>query len=153
MKCKIIKIVTTVVALQLSLLLPVGQAYGQTSGRSDADDDVEALRLSSYAVDYQIFWGQNGYFAAPSRDNAYNISGTGSWLGMGENFGGTGSWLGFGDNFGSTGSWLGFGDNFGGSSTWGAFDNGDVPLGGGLLVLVLSGVCYAGAKRVKKIKS
>ena len=139
MKCKIIKIVTTVVALQLSLLLPVGQAYGQTSGRSDADDDVEALRLSSYAVDYQIFWGQNGYFAAPSRDNAYNISGTGSWLNMGENFGGTGSWLGFGDNFG-------------GNSTWGAFDNGDVPLGGGLLVLALSGVCYAGAKRVKRLK-
>ena len=140
MKCKIIKIVTTVVVLQLSLLMPVGQAHGQTSGRSDADDDVEALRLSSQAVDYQIFWGQNGYFAAPSRDNAYNISGTGSWLNMGENFGGTGSWLGFGDNFG-------------GSSTWGAFENGDVPLGGGLLVLALSGVCYAGAKRVKRIKS
>ena len=140
MKCKIIKIVTTVVALQLSLLLPVGQTFGQTSGRSDVnDDDVEALRLSSQAVDYQIFWGQNGYFAAPSRDNAYNISGTGSWLNMGENFGGTGSWLGFGDNFG-------------GSSTWGAFDNGEVPLGGGLLVLALSGVCYAGAKRIKRLK-
>ena len=58
-----------------------------------------------------------------------------------------------GDNyFSGTGSWLGLGDDFGGSSTWDGFDNGDVPLGGGLLVLALSGVCYAGAKKVKRLK-
>ena len=56
------------------------------------------------------------------------------------------------NNFSGTSSWLGLGDDFGGSSTWYAFDNGDVPLGGGLLVLALSGVCYAGAKKVKRLK-
>ena len=52
-------------------------------------------------------------------------------------------------------TWFGFVDGdspSGGGATWQGFDNGDVSLGGGLLVLALSGVCYAGAKRVKGLK-
>lgn len=48
---------------------------------------------------------------------------------------------------------LGFEEDAGGGATLQGFDNGDAPLGGGLLVLALSGVCYAGAKRVKGLKS
>ena len=55
---------------------------------------------------------------------------------------------------------LGFEEDTGGGATLQGFDNGDAPLGGGLLVLALSGVCYAGAKRkkgerlkVKRLKS
>ena len=44
---------------------------------------------------------------------------------------------------------LGFEEDAAGGATLQGFDNGDVPLGGGLLVLALSGVCYAGAKRKK----
>ena len=44
---------------------------------------------------------------------------------------------------------LGFEEDAGGGATLQGFEDGDVPLGGGLLVLALSGVCYAGAKRKK----
>lgn len=61
---------------------------------------------------------------------------------------GTGSWVGLGDNTGGTGSWLGFGENAEGGATWEGFEDGDpLPTGGGLLVLALSGACYAVAKR------
>ncbi|MCQ2306016.1 MAG: hypothetical protein MJ000_00430 [Bacteroidales bacterium] len=55
-----------------------------------------------------------------------------------------------GGSTGGTGSWLGFGENTGGEATWSGFeDGGETPLGGGLLVLALSGVCY-GAAKVKR---
>ncbi|MBP9994357.1 MAG: hypothetical protein KBT67_05360 [bacterium] len=50
---------------------------------------------------------------------------------------------------------LGFEDGdapLGGGATLQGFEDGDAPLGGGLLVLALSGVCYAGAKRRKSRK-
>ena len=51
------------------------------------------------------------------------------------------------------GSWLGFGDNAGGEASWVGFDEGDpLPTGGGLLLLTLSGACYAVAKRRKSGK-
>ena len=60
---------------------------------------------------------------------------------------GTGSWLGIGDNTGGTGSWLGFGENTGGEASWEGFEEGNpLPTGTGLLVMALSGACYAGAK-------
>ena len=61
--------------------------------------------------------------------------------------GGAGSWLGIGDNTGGTGSWLGFGENTEGEASWVGFEDGDpLPTGTGLLVMALSGACYAGAK-------
>ena len=52
-----------------------------------------------------------------------------------------------------TSSWLGFGENTGGEATWEDFEDGNpLPTGGGLLVLALSGACYAGAKRLKSRK-
>ena len=61
--------------------------------------------------------------------------------------GGAGSWLGIGDNTGGTGSWLGFGENTEGEASWVGFEDGDpLPTGGGLLVMALSGACYAGTK-------
>ena len=60
---------------------------------------------------------------------------------------GTGSWLNFGDNTGGTGSWLNFGEDTGGEASWVGFEDGDpLPTGTGLLVMALSGACYAGAK-------
>ena len=66
---------------------------------------------------------------------------------------GTSSWLGFGDNTGGDASWLNFGENTGGEASWAGFEEGNpLPTGGGLLVLALSGACYAGAKRLKSRK-
>ena len=80
--------------------------------------------------------------------------GAGSWLGLGDNTGGTGSWLGIGDNTGGTGSWLGFGENTEGEASWVGFEDGDpLPTGTGLLVMALSGVCYAGAKVKRGVRS
>ena len=63
------------------------------------------------------------------------------------------TWLGFEEDAGGGATWLGFEEDAGGGATWSDFANGDdVPLGGGLLVLALSGVCYAGAKRVKSLR-
>ena len=57
------------------------------------------------------------------------------------------------DNTGGTGSWLNFGENPAGEATWEGFEEGNpLPTGGGLLVLALSGACYAGAKRLKSRK-
>ena len=59
------------------------------------------------------------------------------------------TWLGFEGDAGGGATWLGFEEDAGGGATWQGFEDGDAPLGGGLLVLALSGVCYAGAKRKK----
>ena len=55
------------------------------------------------------------------------------------------------DTPGGSGSWMNFVDNTGGEATWEGFDNGNpLPTGTGLLVMALSGACYAGAK-VKRV--
>ena len=61
-------------------------------------------------------------------------------------------WIGMdgGGNNGAT--LLGFEEDAGGGATLQGFEDGDAPLGGGLLVLALSGVCYAGAKKLKTKK-
>lgn len=60
--------------------------------------------------------------------------------------------LGFEEDAGGGVTLLGFEEDAGGGTTLQGFDNGDAPLGGGLLVLALSGVCYAGAKKLKTKK-
>ena len=86
-------------------------------------------------------------YGQTTTDNFFNVNDDGH---RGGSTGGTGSWLGLGENTGGTGSWLGFGENTGGEATWSGFeDGGETPLGGGLLVLALSGVCY-GAAKVKR---
>ena len=57
--------------------------------------------------------------------------------------------LGFEEDAGGGATLLGFEEDAGGGATLQGFEDGDAPLGGGLLVLALSGVCYAGAKRKK----
>ena len=65
----------------------------------------------------------------------------------------TASWLGLGDNTVGTGSWLGFGENTEGEASWEDFEEGNpLPTGAGLLVMTLSGACYAGAKRRRSRK-
>ena len=74
------------------------------------------------------------------------------WIGKDGGGNNGGQWNGV--NSGAT--LLGFEEDdapLGGGATLQGFEDGDAPLGGGLLVLALSGVCYAGAKRVKGLKS
>ena len=38
-------------------------------------------------------------------------------------------------------------------ATWEGMKSNESPVGGGLLVLTAAGLCYAGAKKVKRVKS
>ena len=38
-------------------------------------------------------------------------------------------------------------------ATWEGMKSNETPVGGGLLVLTAAGLCYAGAKKVKRVKS
>lgn len=70
------------------------------------------------------------------------------WIGMDGGGNNGGQWNGV--NSGAT--LLGFEEDADGGATLQGFEDGDAPLGGGLLVLALSGVCYAGAKKLKTKK-
>lgn len=38
-------------------------------------------------------------------------------------------------------------------ATWNGMNSNETPVGGGLLVLTAAGLCYAGAKKVKRVES
>lgn len=38
-------------------------------------------------------------------------------------------------------------------ATWDGMNSNETPVGGGLLVLTAAGLCYAGAKKVKRVES
>ena len=39
------------------------------------------------------------------------------------------------------------------NATWEGMNSNETPVGGGLLVLTAAGLCYAGAKKVKRVES
>lgn len=70
---------------------------------------------------------------------------SGGWNGV-NGSGNGGSWNGV-NGFGNGGSWNDI-NGGGDGAAWNGMED-ETPVGGGLLVLALSGVCYAGAKRMK----
>ena len=70
----------------------------------------------------------------------------GTWNGMSGGGGNGGSWNGM-NGGGNGGSWNDMNGDGGGAS-WNGMED-ETPLGGGLLILAASGVCYAAAKNRK----
>ena len=128
MRSKKIRCIMSAAALLLSLALPTA-AYGQSDGFFNNADGVRSGN--------GVVW------------NDINGSGNGGvWNDInGGNNGG--SWNGI-NGGGNGGSWNDINGGGDGASWHGMED--ETPLGGGLLVLALSGVCYAAA-RVKRVKS
>ena len=88
--------------------------------------------------------------------NSMNGDGNGgSWNGMNGD-GNGGSWNGMNGD-GNGGSWNGMNGDGNGGASWNSMEDA-TPVGDGLLLLAVSGVCYAAAKnrrksKVKKIKN
>ena len=128
MRSKKMRCIMPAAALLLALALPPA-AYGQSDGFFNNADGVRSGDGGSWNG---MAGGNNG----------------GSWNGMaGGNNGGSWNGMAGGNNGGSWNDINGGGDG----ASWNGMED-ETPLGGGLLVLALSGVCYAGAK-VKRLES
>ena len=128
-KSKKMRGVMSAAVLLLALLSPCAAAYGQSDGFFNNADGVRNGG--------NVSW------------NDINSFGNGvSWNGV--NFGGNGvSWNGV--NFGGNGvSWNDVNGD-GDGAAWNGMED-ETPVGGGLLVLTAAGVCYAAAKKVKRLK-
>ena len=105
-----------------------------------------AALLLSLALPTAAYGQSDGFFN--NADGARDGNGiSGGWNGV-NGSGNGGSWNGI-NGGGNGGSWNDINGGGDGASWHGMED--ETPLGGGLLVLALSGVCYAAA-RVKRVK-
>ena len=128
MKSKKMRGVMSAAALLLALTLPPA-AHGQSDGFFNNADGVRNGN--------NVSWNDINSFGNGVSWNSVSAGNNGVfWNGM--NGGGNG------------GSWNDMNGDGGGAS-WNGMED-ETPLGGGLLILAASGVCYAAAKNRKRVK-